>query len=68
MILLATIGAIVVLKESGHVYVGNKTTKLVYDYKLCPEQIENIQEENQKVFNNLREAQAREYKNAEGCI
>ena len=45
IILITTIGVIAILRESSHIYVGDKTTKMVYDYKLCQEQIEDIPKE-----------------------
>ena len=58
LILITTIGAIKVISESGHIYVGDKTLNMYYDYKLCPEDVKNIKEGDQVVFNTKDEAKS----------
>ena len=67
LILITTIGAFVVMKEAQHIYVGDSSTKLFYDYKVCPMQVNAITKENQMLLNTLKEANNQGYSKAEEC-
>ena len=68
IIVLTTIGAFAVFSESKHIYVGNKSEMVFYDYKLCPDLINDIPKDNQIVFNDKEEASRRGYNIREGCV
>ncbi|MEK6903695.1 MAG: hypothetical protein AABW64_03555 [Nanoarchaeota archaeon] len=67
LIVLTSIGAYKVISESQHIYVGDTSKKVFYDYKFCPEKIKQISNENTIIFDTLAEARDR-FKEAEGCV
>ena len=68
LILITTVGAIKVISESNHIYVGDKSLSMFYDYKLCPKDVGNIKEENRIVFNGKTEAKNSGYNPVGRCV
>ena len=68
MILITTFGVINVISVTEHIYVGDKLTKNYYDYKLCPEKVEEIEKENSIIFSTKEEAQQKKFNKFPGCV
>lgn len=68
VILIAPTGAVAVFSQSSHIYVGDKSLQMFYDYKFCPENVKKIKEGNQVIFNSVNEAKDSGYNPARGCI
>ena len=50
------------------IYVGDTDSGLVYDYSICRDNVENIDEENLILFNNIRQIENNNnFEFAEGC-
>ena len=68
IIVLVTAGAFTVISESKNIYIGDTRNSQVYNYKLCPDTVKQIPEENQLILKNLEEAKEKDFKEAENCI
>lgn len=67
LILLTTLGVAKVFTASEHIYAGDKSKGVFYDYKVCPEEVKGINKENLIIFGNLKEADS-VFERAEGCV
>ena len=66
--LLVTAGAVVVISNSKHIYVGDNRNKYVYDYSLCADQINKIPTQSQIIFTSKNQANSNGYIIKEGCV
>lgn len=64
---VALIGTILVATQSEHLYVADKSLGQFYDYYLCKEKVNNINQTNIIILTSLDEA-IKNYKPVEGCV
>lgn len=67
LILVTSLFVLKIFSEAEHIYVGDKSTKLFYDYKVCPETVNKIAQENTIIFDTVEDAR-KLFKEAGGCV